>query len=68
MHRFPHYSGVNQAGSADFNDWARKVCSTDAKYSVMFTAEWVMPNLDMGSTFTDGSGEHLIRIPIENYA
>lgn len=37
--------------SADFNDWARKVCSTDAKYSFMFTVEWEMPYFDMGSTF-----------------
>lgn len=37
--------------SADFNDWARKVCSTDAKYSFLFTVEWEMPYFDMGSTF-----------------
>lgn len=37
--------------SADFNDWAQKVCSTDAKYSFMFTVEWEMPYFDMGSTF-----------------
>ena len=37
--------------SADFNDWARKVSSTDAKYSFMFTVEWEMPYFDMGSTF-----------------
>lgn len=37
--------------SADFNDWARKVASTDAKYSFMFTIEWEMPYFDMGSTF-----------------
>ena len=37
--------------SADFNDWARKVASTDAKYSFMFTVEWEMPYFDMGSTF-----------------
>ena len=37
--------------SADFNDWARKVASTDAKYSFMFTIEWEMPYFNMGSTF-----------------
>jgi dienelactone hydrolase len=37
--------------SADFNDWARKVASTDSKYSFMFTIEWEMPYFDMGSTF-----------------
>jgi dienelactone hydrolase len=37
--------------SADFNDWARKVASTDSKYSFMFTVEWEMPYFDMGSTF-----------------
>src|SRR5262249_2107423 len=29
--------------SADFNDWAHKVASTDSKYSFMFTVEWEMP-------------------------
>ncbi len=37
--------------SADFNDWARKIASTDAKYSFMFTVEWEMPYFNMGSTF-----------------
>ncbi len=37
--------------SADFNDWARKVTSTDSKYSFMFTIEWEMPYFDMGNTF-----------------
>lgn len=37
--------------SADFNDWARKVASTDARYSFMFTIEWEMPYFDMGNTF-----------------
>ncbi|HTU19307.1 MAG TPA: dienelactone hydrolase family protein [Gemmataceae bacterium] len=37
--------------SADFNDWARKVASTDAKHSFMFTVEWEMPYFDMGCTF-----------------
>jgi hypothetical protein len=37
--------------SADFNDWARKVASTDARYSFMFTIEWEMPYFDLGSKF-----------------
>lgn len=37
--------------SADFNDWARKIASTDAKYSFMFTIEWEMPYFNLGSTF-----------------
>ena len=37
--------------SADFNDWARKVASTDSKYNFMFTVEWEMPYFNMGSTF-----------------
>jgi dienelactone hydrolase len=37
--------------SADFNDWARKIASTDARYSFMFTVEWEMPYFDMGSTY-----------------
>jgi hypothetical protein len=37
--------------SADFNDWAQKIASTDAKYSFMFTVEWEMPYFYMGSTF-----------------
>jgi dienelactone hydrolase len=37
--------------SADFNDWARKVASTDSKYSFMFTNEWEMPYFNMGNTF-----------------
>jgi dienelactone hydrolase len=37
--------------SADFNDWARKVASTDSDYSFMYTIEWEMPYFNMGSTF-----------------
>jgi dienelactone hydrolase len=37
--------------SADYNDWARKVASTDARYSFMFTIEWEMPYFNLGSTF-----------------
>lgn len=37
--------------SADFNDWARKIAATDARYTFMFTVEWEMPYFNMGSTF-----------------
>ncbi len=37
--------------SGDFNDWARKVASTDSDYSFMFTIEWEMPYFNMGNTF-----------------
>lgn len=37
--------------SGDFNDWARKVASTDSDYSFMFSVEWEMPYFNMGSTF-----------------
>jgi dienelactone hydrolase len=37
--------------SADFNDWVRKVASTDSDYSFMFTVEWEMPYFNMGNTF-----------------
>ena len=34
--------------SADFNDWARKVATTQSRYSFMFTEEWEMPYFDLG--------------------
>jgi dienelactone hydrolase len=37
--------------SADFNEWARKVASTDYQNGFMFTIEWEMPYFDMGNTF-----------------
>lgn len=37
--------------SGDFNDWARKVTSTNSDYSFMFTVEWEMPYFNMGNTF-----------------
>jgi dienelactone hydrolase len=37
--------------SADFNDWARKVASTETRYTFMTTVEWEMPYFDMGNTF-----------------
>lgn len=38
--------------SGDFNDWPRKVASTDDRHSFMFTDEWEMPYFNMGSTFS----------------
>ena len=38
--------------SGDFNDWTRKVASTEDKHSFMFTDEWEMPYFNMGSTFS----------------
>jgi dienelactone hydrolase len=37
--------------SGDFNDWAKKVASTDSDYSFMYSIEWEMPYFNMGSTF-----------------
>lgn len=37
--------------SGDFNDWARKVASTDSDYSFMYSVEWEMPYFNMGNTF-----------------
>jgi dienelactone hydrolase len=37
--------------SGDFNDWARKVASTDSDYSFMYSIEWEMPYFNMGNTF-----------------
>lgn len=36
--------------SGDFNDWTRKVISTDDRHSFMFTDEWEMPYFNMGGT------------------
>ena len=46
--------------SADFNDWARKVASTDAPFSFMFTNEWEMPYFNMGSTFNYAEMSYLM--------
>jgi dienelactone hydrolase len=37
--------------SGDFNDWARKVATSDSDYSFLFTIEWEMPYFNMGNTF-----------------
>jgi dienelactone hydrolase len=46
--------------SGDFNDWARKVASTDSDYSFQFTVEWEMPYFNMGSTFNYAELAYLI--------
>jgi hypothetical protein len=46
--------------SGDFNDWARKVASTDSDYSFMFTVEWEMPYFNMGNTFNYAELAYLI--------
>jgi hypothetical protein len=38
--------------SGDFNDWTRKVASTDDPHSFMFSEEWEMPYFNMGNTFS----------------
>ncbi|MFY8199509.1 MAG: dienelactone hydrolase family protein [Pirellula staleyi] len=37
--------------SGDFNQWTRKVASTDQPFSFMNTIEWEMPYWNLGSTF-----------------
>lgn len=37
--------------SADFNQWTRKVASTDQPFSFMRTIEWEMPYWNLGNTF-----------------
>lgn len=37
--------------SADFNEWVRKIASTDHSFSYMFTKEYEMPEWDLGHTF-----------------
>jgi hypothetical protein len=37
--------------SGDFNNWTRKVASTDQPFSFMFTIEWEMPYFNLGQTF-----------------
>jgi dienelactone hydrolase len=46
--------------AGDFNDWARKVASTDSDYSFMFTVEWEMPYFNMGNTFNYAELAYLI--------
>jgi hypothetical protein len=46
--------------SGDFNDWTRKVATTDDPHSFMFTDEWEMPYFNMGNTFNYAELTYLI--------
>ena len=46
--------------SGDFNDWARKVSSTESDYSFIFTVEWEMPYFDMGNKFNYAEAAYLM--------
>ena len=46
--------------SGDFNQWTRKVASTDEVFSFMYTIEWEMPYFNMGSTFDYSEMSYLI--------
>lgn len=37
--------------SGDYNDWTRKIASTDDRHSFMFTDEWEIACFNMGNTF-----------------
>jgi hypothetical protein len=47
----PEGQPVGQVVALPDADWARKVASTDSKFSFMFTNEWEMPYFNLGSTF-----------------
>ncbi len=46
--------------SADFNDWIRKNVSIDFPASYLFSAEWEMPEFDLGHTFHYAEMAYLI--------
>ncbi|HUS08525.1 MAG TPA: dienelactone hydrolase family protein [Bryobacteraceae bacterium] len=46
--------------SGDFNQWTRKVASTDEAFSFMYTIEWEMPYFNMGNTFDYSELSYLI--------
>jgi dienelactone hydrolase len=46
--------------SGDFNQWTRKVASTDERFSFMYTIEWEMPYFNMGNTFDYAEMAYLI--------
>lgn len=46
--------------SGDFNQWTRKVASTDEVFSFMYTIEWEMPYFNMGNTFDYSELTYLI--------
>lgn len=46
--------------SGDFNQWTRKVASTDEPFSFMRTFEWEMPYWNLGQTFDYAEMTYLI--------
>ncbi len=46
--------------SAVFNDWTRKVASTDHHFSYMYSSEWEMPCWNMGNTFGHAEASYLM--------
>lgn len=46
--------------SGDFNQWTRKVASTDQPFSYMRTIEWEMPYWNLGNTFDYAEMTYLI--------
>lgn len=46
--------------SGDFNQWTRKVASTDQPFSYMRTIEWEMPYWNLGNTFDYAEMAYLI--------
>ncbi|HUV14661.1 MAG TPA: dienelactone hydrolase family protein, partial [Acidobacteriota bacterium] len=46
--------------SGDFNQWTRKVASTDQPFSFMRTIEWEMPYWNLGNTFDYAEMAYLI--------
>ena len=46
--------------SADFNQWTRKISSTDQSFSFMRTIEWEMPYWNLGHTFDYAEMAYLI--------
>lgn len=46
--------------SGDFNQWTRKVASTDEPFSFMRTIEWEMPYWNLGDTFDYAEMTYLI--------
>lgn len=46
--------------SGDFNQWTRKVASTQFEFSFMYTIEWEMPYFNLGNTFDYAEMAYLI--------
>ncbi len=46
--------------SGDFNQWTRKVASTQFDFSFMYTIEWEMPYFNLGNTFDYAEMAYLI--------